>query len=451
MQLKKAALLTSGVASFLTPFMGSSTNIALPAIGKEFQIDAITLGWIATAYLLAAGMFSVPFGRIADIAGRKKVFVVGLLVFSLGSILSAIPPNAEMLIAFRVLQGVGGAMIFATSVAILTSVFPPQERGKAIGINTGAVYTGLSLGPIGGGFLTQNLGWRSLFIANGALGFFALIVASVYLRGEWADARGEKFDLAGSAIYAAMLFFLIYGFSEFSVAFIVLGAILALIFVVYENRQEHPVFAVRLLLSNLTFSLSSLAALLNYAATFAVGFLMSLYLQYVKGFDAQTAGLILVSQPVVMAIFAPIAGWISDRIEPRVVASTGMAVTTLSLILFAGINGETALSNIITYLMLLGFGIALFSSPNTNAIMSSVERKFFGIASATVATMRLVGQTLSMALVMLVFSMVIGRVEITPEYFGRFIESSRIAFSIFAALCFVGIFASLGRGKIKRG
>jgi MFS family permease len=217
-----------------------------------------------------------------------------------------------------------------------------------------------------------------------------------------------------------------------------------------ESRIEYPVFAVRLLLSNLTFSLSSLAALLNYAATFAVGFLMSLYLQYIKGFDAQVAGFILVSQPVVMALFAPIAGWISDRIEPRVVASAGMAVTTVSLLLFSTINAETALTSIIAYLMLLGFGIALFSSPNTNAIMSSVEKRFLGIASATVATMRLVGQTLSMALVMLVFSMVIGRVEISPEYYGRFVDSAKIAFTIFAGLCFAGIFASLGRGRVKR-
>ena len=400
-------------------------------------------------YLLAAGMFSVPFGRIADMRGRRKVFVYGLIIFGVCSVLSALSPNAEALIASRFFQGIGGAMIFATAVAILTSVFPFQERGKAIGINTGAVYTGLSLGPIGGGFLTKNFGWRSLFLTNGLLSFFALLIALLYLRGEWADAKGEKFDFSGSIVYAAMLFFLIYGFSEFSIPFMLLGTALLAIFIVMEGRIEHPVFAVKLLLSNLTFSLSSLAALLNYAATFAVGFLMSLYLQYIKGFDAQAAGFILVSQPLIMAIFAPIAGWISDRVEPRVVASAGMAVTTLSLLLFSTVDANTALMSVIAYLMLLGFGIALFSSPNTNAIMSSVEKRFLGIASATVATMRLVGQTLSMALVMLVFSIIIGRVEISPEYYERFIESARIAFTVFAGLCFVGIFASLGRGKIR--
>ncbi|WP_290623884.1 MULTISPECIES: MFS transporter [unclassified Archaeoglobus] len=449
MNIRTAALLAACVSSFLTPFIGSATNVALPSIGREFEVDAITLGWVATSYLLAAGMFSVPFGRIADIKGRKSVFTFGLLTFSTGSILSSFAPSAETLITFRVFQGVGGAMIFATAVAILTSVFPPQERGKAIGINTGAVYTGLSLGPLGGGFLTQNLGWRSVFLVNGILGFLALAIALTYLKGEWADARGEKFDFTGSVIYALMLLFLIYGFSEFSLPFIVLGVFLVVLFVLFEGRLEHPVFAVKLLLSNLTFSLSSLAALLNYAATFAVGFLMSLYLQYIKGFDAQTAGLVLVSQPVVMALFAPIAGWISDRIEPRVVASAGMAITTVSLIMFSTISENTAVSNVISYLMLLGFGIALFSSPNTNAIMSSVEKRFLGIASATVATMRLVGQTMSMALVMLVFSIIIGRVEISPEYYGKFIESAGIAFTIFAGLCFLGIFASLGRGRVR--
>lgn len=284
MNLRTATLLAACLSSFLTPFIGSATNVALPSIGRDFDVDAITLGWVATSYLLAAGMFSVPFGRVADIKGRKFVFTSGLLVFSSGSILSSLAPSAETLIAFRVFQGIGGAMIFATAVAILTSVFPPQERGKAIGINTGAVYTGLSLGPIGGGILTQNLGWRSVFLVNGIFGFLALAIALTHLKGEWADAKGEKFDYVGSTIYAGMLFFLIYGFSEFLLPFMLLGAILIAIFVAYENRQEHPVFAVKLLLSNLTFSLSSLAALLNYAATFAVGFLMSLYLQYIKGF-----------------------------------------------------------------------------------------------------------------------------------------------------------------------
>jgi len=449
MNAKTAAIIVAAVPAFLSPFMGSAINVALPSIGREFKIDAILLGWIATSYLLTAGIFSLPFGRVADIKGIKKIFVVGLLIYTLGSLLSAIAPSAELLIVFRVVQGWGVSMDFATRMAILTSVFPPTERGKAIGINVGFTYTGLSLGPFLGGFLTQNFGWRSIFFINVPIGFLALILALWKLKGEWAGAKGEKFDFTGSMIYGFTLFLVIYGLTESAMIFLLAGFVLLIIFVIYESRAEYPVFEIKLLRRNLAFSLSSTAALLNYSATFAVAFLLSLYLQYIKDFTPQQAGLILVVQSVVMAVFAPFAGWLSDRIEPRVVASIGMAVTTLSLLIFSEINEGTSIGALIASLILLGLGLGLFASPNTNAIMGSVERKFFGIASATVATMRLIGQTLSMALVMLIFSILIGKVEITPECYSLLIESARISFKIFAALCFVGIFASLGRGRLK--
>jgi EmrB/QacA subfamily drug resistance transporter len=445
----RIALLVVTISSFLIPFMGSSTNLALPPISREFRVDAIFLGWVATSYLLAAGVFSVPFGRIADIKGRKKVFTAGLSVYSLGSLLSAIAPSAELLIVFRSIQGIGGAMIFATAIAIITSVFPPAERGKAIGINTAAVYIGLSLGPFLGGFLTQNFGWRSIFFINFPIALLALVLALWKLKGDWVGAKGESFDFKGSLIYSLMLLLIICGLTETSHHLIALGLAFLLLFLLYEARIEHPVLEIRLFSQNLTFSLSCIAALLNYSATFAVGFILSLYLQYIRSLTPQEAGMVLLFQPVLMAIFAPFAGWLSDRIEPRVVASAGMAVTGLSLFLFSGITSQTSVNSITANLMLLGLGLGLFTSPNTNAIMSSVERKFLGIASATVATMRLIGQILSMAVVMLVLSILLGRVEITPDYYSLFVRSARVTFSIFAALCLVGIFASLGRGKLR--
>ncbi len=450
---KRYALLIATLASFLTPFMGSSVNIALPSIGSEFKIDAVLLSWVATSYLLAAAMFLVPFGRIADIYGRKKIFTHGILIFTISSFLAAISTSAIVLISFRVLQGIGSAMIFGTGVAILTSVFPIGERGKALGINVASVYTGLSLGPFLGGFLTQHLGWRSIFLANVPLGLIIIVLIFWKLKGEWAEAKGEKFDFAGSIIYSITLIAIMYGFSllpAMSGAWLILmGALGIFSFVKWEMKVESPVLNINLFRNNTVFAFSNLAALINYSATFAVSFLLSLYLQYIKGLSPQNAGIILVSQPVVMAIFSPFAGRLSDRIEPRIVASTGMSLTVVALFLFTFLNDKTTLEFIVVSLILLGFGLALFSSPNTNAVMSSVENRFYGVASGTIGTMRLTGQMLSMGIAMLIFAIYIGRVQITPEYYSLFLSSAKTAFTVFAVLCFVGIFASLARGKVR--
>jgi len=450
---KRAALLIATLGSFLTPFMGSSVNIALPSIGKEFAMDAVLLTWVATSYLLAAAMFLVPFGRIADIHGRKKILTYGMLIYTVSSLLSGISTSAISLISFRVLQGVGSAMIFGTGVAILTSVFPVGERGKALGINVAATYLGLSLGPFLGGLLTQHLGWRSIFLVNVPLGLMIIALIFWKLKGEWAEAKGERFDFTGSIIYSLALIGIMYGFSllpAMSGAWLILIGILGILaFVKWEMRAKSPVLNMKLFRNNTVFAFSNLAALINYSATFAVAFLLSLYLQYIKGFSPQNAGLVLVSQPVVMAIFSPLAGRLSDRIEPRVVASAGMALTVVSLSLFTFLQHETSLTFIIGDLMLLGFGLALFSSPNTNAVMSSVENRSYGVASATVGTMRLAGQMLSMGIAMLVFALYLGRVQITPEYYLVFLRGAKTAFIIFAAICFGGVFASLARGKMR--
>jgi len=453
MNNKRTVLLIATMASFLTPFMGSAINIALPSIGKEFAMDAILLSWVATAYLLAAAVALVPFGRIADIYGRKKIFTYGILIYTISSLLSAISTSAVMLISFRILQGIGGAMIFGTGVAILTSVFPVGERGKALGINVAAVYLGLSLGPLLGGFLTQHFGWRSIFLLNVPLGL--IIIASIFwkLKGEWAEAKGEKFDLGGSIIYSLALVAIMYGLSLLpamsGIWAIIIGILGILTFIRWETRVESPILHMSLFKNNTVFAFSNLAALINYSATFAVAFLLSLYLQYTKGLSPQNTGLILVSMPAVQAIFSPLAGRLSDRIEPRTLASAGMGLTTIGLVLLTFLNQDTAIGFILVSLIVLGFGFALFSSPNTNAIMSSVEKRFYGVASATLATMRQIGMMFSMGIVMLIFAIFIGRVEISPEYYPVFVRSVKIAFVIFAILCFGGIFASLARGKTR--
>jgi EmrB/QacA subfamily drug resistance transporter len=450
---KEVVLLVATMASFIFPFMGSSVNIALPSIGRELSLDAVTLGWIATAYILASATLLVPFGRIADIYGRKKVFTYGVIVFTVSSFLSGMAGSAAMLISFRVIQGIGGAMIVGTGVAMLTSVFPADERGKALGINVAATYAGLSLGPVLGGVLTQHLGWRSIFFMTVPLGLAVLGVILWKVKGDWAEAKGEKFDFAGSIIYSLALVVLVYGFTMLpamlGVWLIVAGVIGLSAFVRWEMKTRSPVLDINLFTNNRVFAFSNLAALINYSATFAVAFFISLYLQYIKGFSPQSAGLILVAMPAVQAILSPLAGRLSDRIEPRVIASTGMALTTAGLVLFIFLNGETSLEFIMGALILIGFGFALFSSPNTNAVMSSAPKMAYGVASATVATMRQVGMVFSMGVAMLMFALYIGRVEITPEHYPLFLESMKTSFIIFAVLCFGGIFASLARGKVR--
>lgn len=450
---KRATLLAATLASFLTPFMGSSTNVALPSIGREFSMDAVLLSWVPTSYLLAAAMFLVPFGRIADIHGRKKVFVYGTALFTVSSLLTGLAISAPMLISARILQGIGSSMIFGTGVAILTSVFPPGERGRVLGINVAAVYTGLSVGPFLGGILTQSFGWRSIFFVMIPLGLVVIAFVLWRLKGEWAEARGEPFDLPGSVIFALSLVALMYGFSLLpelaGAGLILLGVIGLAAFALWEVRTRVPVLNIRLFVRNRPFAFSNLAALLNYSANSAVAFLLSLYLQYIKALSPQQAGLVLIAQPIVQALLSPVAGWLSDRIEPRIVASAGMALTAIGLALLIPVSMATPLWTIVARLLLLGFGFALFSSPNMNAIMGSVERRLYGIASGMLGTMRLVGQMLSMGIATLLFALYIGRVEITPELYPLFLDSARTAFAVFAALCVGGVFASLARGKIR--
>jgi EmrB/QacA subfamily drug resistance transporter len=453
---KRITLLVTTVAAFLTPFDGSSVNVALPSIGKEFSMDAIFLSWIATAYLLASAMFLVPIGRVADIHGRKRVFTIGILIFTIASFSMIMSRSATMLIGFRIFQGIGAAMIFGTGVALLTSVFPAQERGKALGINVAAVYIGLSIGPFLGGFLTLHFGWRSIFLVNVPLGLMLIGLVSLKLKGEWAEAKGEKFDFTGSIIYCLGLIAIIYGFSSFSqlnkilsTGLVLLGIAGILAFMKWEMKIGNPILNISLFRNNRVFAFSNLAALINYSATFAVTFFLSLYLQYVRKLNPQSAGLILVFQPMVQAIGSPFAGRLSDRIEPRIIASMGMALTAVGLFLLTFLHGNTAFGFIIGDLVLLGLGFALFSSPNTNAVMSSVEKRFYGVASGTLATMRLTGQVFSMGITVLILAIHIGHAQITPEYYPLFLKSMNSAFIFFAGLCSVGVFASLARGEVR--
>jgi EmrB/QacA subfamily drug resistance transporter len=447
-------LVITSLTNLVTTFMMSGVNVALPAINAEFHPDAVLLGWVVTAFVLGVAVFCVPFGRVADIVGVKKVFLYGLAVFGLSSVATIFAHSIYLLVALRAVAGVGGAMASATSVAMITAVYPAKERGRAIGISIGAVYAGLSIGPFVGGILTDYFGWRSIFVVVAPLMFIVLLLLFAAIKGEWCNSRGEKFDYAGSLIYGLSLVGLMYGFSLLPE---IPGAILTAvgvgglaIFTVWESRLTNPILNVHLFRQSRTFAFSNLASLLSYASASGVVFFLSLYLQYIKGYSPQHAGLVLLAQPLVMTVIAPLAGRLSDRIQPRVVASLGMGITCLGLVSFCFLSTGTTIAQVVLTLVLLGVGAGLFTAPNTSAIMGSVTPRFYSTASSVTSTVRTVGQTLSMGIALVVIAMVVGRVQITPATYPDFVTSARSSFVIFALISFVAIFASLARNKVPR-
>ena len=451
--LKKYALISATMAAFLAPFMGSSINLAIPAIGEEFQTGALLLGWVVSCYLLASAAFLVPMGRLADIIGRKKVFVTGVFLFAVFSLMCGLASNIKLFIAYRVLQGIGSAMIFGTNMAILTSVYPPRERGKVLGINSASIYLGLSLGPVLGGFLNHRFGWQFIFYFSSLWAIAALLVIIFKLKGEWVGAKGQKYDSVGALLYFVSLVAFMYGLSSFTSVnwapyLFVFGLAVLGMFVYYETKVTNPLLDLKLFINNVTLTFSNLAAFINYSATFAGTFLLSLYLQSVRGYDSQLSGLILLAQPLIMALLSPVAGTLSDRMEPRKVASAGMAITTISLFVFCFLGPDTSISLVMGNLLFMGAGFALFASPNTNAVMSSVRKEVYGLASSTLGTMRLVGQSVSMAIVTLMLSHFVGNVELEFASTASLINCTRVSFMVFTVLCFIGIFASLARGNV---
>jgi EmrB/QacA subfamily drug resistance transporter len=447
--------IVSFAASFLTPFMVSSVNIALPTIGRDLSMSAVALSWVSTAYLLCSVVFLIPFGKIADNHGRKAVFSLGMAIVTLSSLLSAIAHNEYLLIATRMLHGVGAAMIFGTSMAMLTAAFPPEKRGRVLGINVSFTYFGLMLGPVIGGFLTHRFGWRSLFWSVIPVGCAIFAIVRTSIREEWIEKDQGTFDLSGSLLYGCSIALVLVGFSRLTTPWgiftVAIGGIGGAVFLFVESRAAQPILPITLFKDNRVFAFSNIAALINYSATYAVGFLMSLFLQYIKGMPPHKAGVVMIMQPVVMMLFSPLAGQLSDRIEPRVPASIGMGCIAIGLFLLIFLNADSSMAHIILILMLFGFGFALFSSPNTNAVMGSVDRSRYGIASATVGTMRLLGQIFSMGFTMLLLSIMIGESQITPDRYPQFLTMMHLECVLFAGLSLVGVAVSLVRGRMRNG
>lgn len=450
---KNLILFAVCISLFFMTYLFSAVNIALPEIGREFNPDAITLSWISTSTILTTGVFLIPLGRLSDIVGIKKMFILGLILYTLISAASGFAMSVPVLIGLRAALGISTAMAVGNAIAITTASFPPGIRGRALGLTSASVYIGLSTGPFLGGILTEHLGWRSLFLISVPCTLAVVVLFLWKIKREWKGSPGARFDYWGAVIFCLAFTSFLYGFSVLpawhGAALIVVGALGIIAFIKYETRLSSPILDINIFKNNRTFVLSNVASLISYAATYAIVFLMSLYLQYIHGLSAGAAGFVLIAQPGIQACISPIAGRLSDKVEPRIVSSAGMAVTCIGLILFAFINSETSIFWIIGILIILGIGFGIFVAPNTNAIMSSVQPRYVGVASAMSNTMRQIGQMFSMGVTMIMLSVFLGKVAITPANYSAFLTSTRITFAIFAALCLFGIFASLARGKVR--
>ncbi|MFA6292793.1 MAG: MFS transporter [Victivallales bacterium] len=450
---KKIILAAANLSVFSTPFLASSINIALPSIQRSFGCDNLILNWVVSSYIIVVPMLLVPFGRIADCIGRKKVFTLGMAIFALGSILCGFSTGIFQLLGFRAVQAVGAAMQFSTAVSLIMSEYSEGERGRALGLNVAFVYIGLSLGPVLGGFIVQHIGWRSIFFINAVMSISLVILMSGTLKRDFSSGRKIDMDISGAIIYGLAIVTLMFGFSNLPgiMGFIVLaaGVFLAITFFRIELATSLPILHLRLFMKNRIFVFSNLSAFINYSATFGVGYLLSLYFQFARGFPPSKAGMFLIVQPLTQAMLSPFTGRMSDKFDPGRMASLGMGVVSAGLFGFSFITVNTPPLLIILNLALLGLGFSLFSSPNTNAAMSAVEKQHYGIASSILGTMRMLGQTFSMAIVMFVASIHLGRIKIVTEDIGAFMANVRTDFAIFAALCFAGIFFSLVRGKRK--
>jgi len=442
------------ITAFITTFTGSALNLSIPSMGSEFHASATAVGWIVTGYILAAAVLSVPFGRLADLTGRKRILVIGILIFALCSGGAAFVQSMTMLLLLRVVQGIGAAMIFSTNTAVLISAFSPEKRGKVLGYSIASTYIGLSAGPVVGGALNHYLGWRSIFVLTFVISAAVFVIAAKKLPENKVEKHGQGMDFLGNILYILMLILIMFGLSTVSTLsyakyLIIAGIILFILFILHELKTKYPIIEVRLFAHNIGYSFSNLAALMNYGATFALGYLLSIYLQLVMGYSSQISGLILISQPLMMAILSPYAGRLSDRISSFKLASFGMGLCALGLFSFIFISENYPFPLIIANLLVVGVGFAFFSSPNTNAVMACVEKKDYGVASSILATMRSIGHSSSMAVVTFIFASKMGNVTLGEAEPKLLVETMHLSFIVFTCVCAVGVFISLKRKAQK--
>ncbi len=464
---KWIVLLITCMGSMMGPLDSTIVSVSLPTISSDLNMDYATSIWVPTAYLVSLALLLLTIGRLSDMKGRKPIFIVGFLIFVIGSFLCSISASGYELIVFRVIQGAGAAFIMSTATAIVTNIFPSNERGKALGLNTMSAYIGLSLGPALGGFLTEAFGWQSIFWVNIPIGSIAIVLALTQLKEERPVKHVEPFDISGMLAFSVGLISVLIALtigeqvswaSPLIIGLLVISLMAFTIFYLIEKRKgKAAMFDLSLISNNRLFAYANLATLLNYAAYFGVAFLMSFYLQRVIGLSLVQTGLVLLAMPLTMSILAPLSGWASDRIGSRVLSTVGMIIIGISLVLMSTLDQSSSILTISLYLVLIGAGMGLFSSPNTSAVMGCVGRSQLGVASGTLATMRTVGQSLSLAMMGALLAISASTVVVSTVFSGaavslsqsvisEFVRGMHLAYLGSAIIAFVGATASYARG-----
>ena len=446
LELESYVVFVSFITSFFAVFLSNGIIIGVPAIASEFAMNNVIQNWVPTIFFLVVAVFTVPAGQISGKFGLKKSLLIGVLVYLIASIGACLSFSTESFFIFRILQGAGVAFLNVSAMAMIVQAVKPQNRGKALGFTVTGVYLATSLSPVICGFLVQNLGWRSMFYFVIPFLVLCILLMIFKIPGEWKTYEKDKIDKIGSMIYGFGILAFIYGFTTLAtpngLILTVVGLALLVVFGLYELRQKSPVFNMNLF-KNKKFTSSNIAALCSYIAVMVVTTILNYHFQYVRGWNAQMAGLILIVTPIIMAILAPNTGKLSDRIHPQKLAAVGMAIASVAMFILVFLNNDMPVYMVVIAMILQGVGMGLFSSPNMNAIMSSVPPKDAPTASASQATMRTIGQTMSLGLLTLVFALVMGNLPLSSQYADLIIQSSQMICTISLCACILSIFASL--------
>lgn len=454
-EYKWLAMFIVALGIFMSTLDSSIVNISLPTLTKYFSTDIATIEWVIMAYLLTITGLLLSIGRLADMHGRKPIFTLGFIMFTIGSALCAFSNTVGQLILFRVVQGIGAAMLMANGPAIITYVFPPTERGKALGLMGTVVSVGLMTGPVLGGFLIDFIGWRSIFYINIPIGIIATAMAMSILKKE-ATSKNQKFDFLGAVALFISLVSLLFALSKgqqigwtstYILLLFALFIAFIFIFLIVEYKATHPMMDLSLF-KNQSFTASNISALISFIAMFAVTLLMPYYLENVLKYSPSKVGMVLISVPLVMSIIAPISGWISDKTNSYLLSSIGIAIASLSLYLLSGLDSNSDFRFIVIRLALLGLGMGLFQSPNNSIIMGSVPKERLSIAGGLMATMRNMGMVTGIAIAGAVYT---SRLNYYLEHTGTVetiasISAFQDAYIVAALICAIGIMTSLLRG-----